>query len=62
MIRLSNGCRFPFPRPSLVNTRRLDMACLPWILEANANGILIDPAHFHALDAELAIEQDRVAA
>lgn len=62
MIRLSNGCRFPFPRPSLVNVRRLDMACLPWILEANSNGILIDPVHFTTLDAELAIEQSRVAA
>ena len=60
MIRLSNGCRFPMPRPSLVNVRRLDMACLPWILQANRNGILIDPAHFSKLDAEMAIDQTRI--
>lgn len=62
MIRLSNGCRFPFPRPSLVNVRRLDMAALPWILEANRNGILIDPTVFAALDTETALEENRIGA
>ena len=62
MIRLSNGCRFPFPRPSLVNVRCLDMACLPWILQANRNGILIDPAVFAQVDKELALDEERIGA
>jgi DNA polymerase-1 len=61
MIRLSNGCRFPFPRPSLVNTRRLDMAALPLIEEMNRTGLLIDPSVFATVDAELAQEEIRIA-
>jgi len=62
MIRLSNGCRFPFPRPSLVNVRRLDMACLPMIEEMNRTGILISPARFATVDGEMALEEERILA
>ncbi len=60
MIRLSNGCRFPFPRPSLINVRRLDMACLPLIEEMNRTGILVSPARFAAVDRDLALEEERL--
>ncbi len=60
MIRLSNGCRFPMPRPSLVNTRRLDMAALPMIEAMNRTGILIDPAVFAKVDSEMAVEEERI--
>lgn len=60
MIRLSNGCRFPFPRPSLVNVRRLDMACLPMIEEMNRTGFLIDPAVFAKVDGEMLVEELRI--
>jgi DNA polymerase-1 len=38
------------------------MAALPWILQANANGILIDPSIFRTVDAELAEEELRLGA
>ncbi len=60
MIRLSNGCRVPFPRPSLVNVRRLDMGCLPMIEEMNRTGILISPARFATVDHDLALEEERL--
>ena len=62
MIRLSNGCRFPFPRPSLVNVRRLDMAALPMIEAMNRTGILISPARFAKVDRDMAVEEDRILA
>ncbi len=47
-------------RPSMANVHRLDMACLPLIVEMQTNGMLIDKAHFINLATKLEIEHERV--
>ena len=54
-----NGVRL-LDRPSMANVHRLDMACLPLIVEMQHNGMLIDKAHFRALADKLLIAHDRI--
>jgi len=62
MVRLPNGCRFPMPRPSVVNVRRLDMGCLPVVEEMNRTGIMVDVRYFQSLDQELAQAEQELGA
>ena len=61
-MRLFGGVRFPMSRPSLANVMRLDVGCIPMLVEMRRHGILLDTGVLAGLEARLTEKQARIQA